>query len=165
MNARSIVTAAALTAGLLFTGFLASAVAADAPPAAAPAASAPPAGFDQSVTARLFKPVPGKAVIYVMRDLQTVWAGSVGVYLDGQLMGTTRMNTYFRWEVAPGSHVLVSATVPMAVLELKTEPGGIYYVWQDINPGFLRAPSALREVDLTTAQAALTEAVLRTSTK
>ena len=48
-------------------------------------------------------------------------------------MGTTSPNTFYRWEVPPGQHVIVSYTQPPAVLRLKTEPGGVYYVWQDIN--------------------------------
>jgi hypothetical protein len=43
---------------------------------------------------------------------------------------------------------------------LRTEPGGMYYVWQDINQGFLRSPSALRVVDQTTTRSTLTTARL-----
>jgi hypothetical protein len=46
------------------------------------------------------------------------------------------------------------------VLEFTTEPGGMYYIWQDINVGQQRAPSDLRLVDQTTARAVMATAVL-----
>ena len=105
--------------------------------------------------ARLLKPVPGKAVIYLLRDWGNWWQRDVPLSLDGQPMGSSRKDTYFRWEVEPGPHVLVSEANPPAVLEIKTEPGGVYYVWQDLNPGFLRGPSELHLVDETTARETL----------
>jgi hypothetical protein len=110
--------------------------------------------------ARLFKPVPGKAIIYLLRDRGDIWTMDVPVYLDGREMGATEPMSYFRWEVEPGMHVLLSATTPPAVLEIRTEPGGLYYIWQDINPGHQRAPSLLRQVDQTTARATMGTAVL-----
>lgn len=118
------------------------------------------AGIHAEATARLFKAVPGKAVIYLVRDRGDLWTWSVDVYLDGQNMGATGPLSYFRWEVDPGRHVLVSDTLPPALLEFTTEPGGLYYVWQDINTGQLRAPSELRMVDQTTARSVMATAVL-----
>jgi hypothetical protein len=46
------------------------------------------------------------------------------------------------------------------VLELRTEAGGLYYVWQDINSGQLRAPSRLEQVDIYTAKETMATAVL-----
>jgi hypothetical protein len=120
----------------------------------------PQAGLQAEIVARLFKPVPGKAVIYLLRDRGDVWTLDVPVRLDGRPMGATAPLTYFRWEVEPGKHVLVSDTVPPAVLEVATEPGGVYYVWQDINAGIIRAPSRLSQVDYTTARATVETAVL-----
>jgi len=110
--------------------------------------------------ARLYQPVPEKALIYLLRDRGDVWQFGVKVQLDGKAMGETEPMTYFRWEVAPGRHVIVSETVPPAVLELDTEPGGLYYVWQDINSGELRAASRLERVDIYTAKLTMDSAVL-----
>ncbi len=82
------------------------------------------------------------------------------VGLDEQIVGTTTPNTFYRWEVPPGQHVIVSFTQPPAVLRLKTEPGGIYYVWQDINVGLLREPSRLQVVDPVTARFTMDQASL-----
>jgi len=115
---------------------------------------------EADAAARLFQPVPGKAVIYLIRDFGDLWVGDVKVTLDGRDMGMTNSNTYMRWEVEPGEHTLVSFTYPPAALLLKTEPGGMYYVWQDINQGFERAPSMLRVVDQTTTRSTLATARL-----
>jgi predicted small lipoprotein YifL len=114
----------------------------------------------QDAQARLLESVPDKAVIYLLRDLGDIYITEVKVGLDGQLMGTTSHNTFYRWEVPAGMHVIVSYTQPPAVLTLKTEPGGVYYVWQDINVGLLREPSRLQVVDATTARLTMDQARL-----
>jgi len=118
------------------------------------------ASLEADAAARLFQPVQGKAVIYLIRDFGDIWVGDVKMTLDGRDMGVTNRNTYMRWEIAPGEHTLISYTSPPAALMLRTEPGGMYYVWQDINQGFLRSPSALRVVDQTTTRSTLTTARL-----
>jgi hypothetical protein len=123
--------------------------------------TAPPAvELAEETQARLYEPVPDKSVIYLVRDRGDVWQFGVKVQLDGKAMGETEPMTYFHWEVAPGKHVIVSETTPPAVLELHTEPGGQYYVWQDINSGQLRAASRLEQVDLYTAKMTIESAVL-----
>src|SRR5689334_5986005 len=56
--------------------------------AALPACAADPdpvsAGLQAETNARLFKPVPGKAVIYVLRDRGDIWTLDVPVQLDGK---------------------------------------------------------------------------------
>jgi hypothetical protein len=114
----------------------------------------------QDAQARLLEPVPGKAVIYLLRDFGAVYMRDVKVGLDGQLVGSTTRNTFYRWEVPPGLHTIVSYTTPPAVLTLKTAPGGVYYVWQDINVGQVREPSRLEVIDVTTARATMDQARL-----
>jgi len=118
----------------------------------------------QDAQARLLEPVPDKAVIYLLRDLGDIYISEVKVGLDGKLAGTTTHNTFYRWEVPPGVHTIVSYTTPPAVLTLKTEPGGVYYVWQDINVGLLREPSRLEVVDATTARMTMDQARLLSNT-
>ena len=115
---------------------------------------------EQDAQARLRNPVPDKAVIFLLRDLGDVYVTEVAVEVDGKIMGTTTHNTFYRWEVPPGPHVIVSYTQPPAVLRLKTEAGGVYYVWQDINVGLLREPSRLEIVDAVTARLTMDQARL-----
>lgn len=147
------ITTILASAALLLGGALA---------AAAQTQTAPPTNpIAAETTARLFQPVPGKAVIYLLRNRGDIWTFDVKVLLDGKDMGATSPSSYLRWEVPPGRHVIVSGTVPPAVIELKTEAGGMYYVWQDINVGFLRAFSRLEQVDQVTAKFTLDAASLR----
>ena len=119
-----------------------------------------PAGVAAETQARLFQPIPDKAVIYLLRDRGDLFRFDVRVLLDGRDMGSTSPNSYFRWEVPPGPHTIVSDTQPPAVLGLDTQPGGLYYVWQDINVGRLRAESRLEQVNAYTAQQTMESAVL-----
>jgi hypothetical protein len=119
---------------------------------------------EQDAQARLVRSVPDKAVIYLLRDRGDLYITEVQVGLDEQIMGTTSPNTFYRWEVPAGQHVIVSFTQPPAVLRLKTEPGGVYYVWQDINVGLLREPSRLQVVDAITARSTMDQASLLQNT-
>jgi hypothetical protein len=139
---------------------LSSALSAQAADSGSPAAQSPPAGIAAEMQARLFQPVAGKAVIYLLRDRGDLYRFDIRVLLDGRDMGATSPNSYFRWEVPPGPHVIVSDTQPPAVLELGTQPGGLYYVWQDIDFGLLRADSRLEQVNLYTAKQVMESAVL-----
>jgi hypothetical protein len=81
----------------------------------------------QDIQAKQFEPVPGKAVIYIVRD-------RLGPHLDDTLwlgeseMITTHTGTYYRWEVAPGTHHISGFGVSTASLTLTTEAGKIYFV-------------------------------------
>jgi hypothetical protein len=124
------------------------------PPSPAPQADA---------EARLFKPVADKALIYILRDRGDLFVGPVRLTLDGKDIGETVPNTYLRVETEPGTKLIVSYTNPPATLELKTLPGGLYYVWQDITAERLREHSALRVVDRNTARQVLTTATILTT--
>jgi hypothetical protein len=110
--------------------------------------------------ARLFQPVPGKAVIYVIRNDDWFWVGPRGLTLDGKNMGELKRDTYMRWEVAPGKHEIVSETEPPAIIALDTKPGGVYYVWQDIFAAVFNPHNRLRLVDYTTARLVLEHSVM-----
>jgi hypothetical protein len=110
--------------------------------------------------ARLYRAVPDKAVVYLIRDWGYLFAAEVKVTVDGKEIGETYPGSYFRWELPPGRHVIASLTDPPATLSITTAPGGIYYVWQDIHVGFLRPHTALRLVDQTTTRAVLDTAYL-----
>jgi hypothetical protein len=115
---------------------------------------------EQDAQARLLRSTPEKATIYLLRDLGDIYITDVEVGLDDHILGKTWPNTFYRWEVPPGQHVIVSFTTPPAVLTLNTEGGGVYYVWQDINFGRLREPSRLEIVDAVTARLTLNQARL-----
>jgi hypothetical protein len=112
----------------------------------------PAAKPEDDAKARLLQPVPDKAVIYLIRDRGDLYTANVKLTVDGKDMGESWPGTYFRWELPPGEHTIISYTYPPAALTIDTAPGGIYHVWQDINPGHQREHSQLRIVDVTTTQ-------------
>ncbi len=105
--------------------------------------------------AKLMRPVEGKAVIYVFRNEEPSAPWPIALSLDGKGMGSTGADTYVRWSVEPGQHILVSHAENDSPLVLQTEPGKIYYVWQEVSMGILRPRTTLHEVDRNTAEVAL----------
>lgn len=123
-------------------------------------AQAPFASPENDALAKLLGPVPDKAVVYVFRNEAASAPWPIHVTLDQKDMGATAANTYFRWEVAPGRHILVSETENKAPLVLDTQAGRVYYVWQEISMGIFQPRSTLRTVDQATAEIALRDCYL-----
>lgn len=86
----------------------------------------------EDIQAKRFEPVPGKAVIYIVRD-------NVGAHIDHSLwlddatMITTHTGTYYRWEVAPGTHRIRGGGEATSLLTLNAEAGKIYFVRHIVN--------------------------------
>jgi hypothetical protein len=110
---------------------------------------APPKSDTQ---AKLMLPVEGKAVIYLFRNDPPSAPWPIRVTLDGKDMGETGAQTYFRWEVSPGQHIVISYAEEWSGLAIDAEPGHMYYVWQDIHMGFFQPTTELRLVDRITAE-------------
>src|SRR4030095_29238 len=87
--------------------------------------------------AKQMLPTEGKAVIYLFRNSPPSAGWTITVTLDGKEMGETGGQTYFRWEVSPGEHIIISKTHDWSGLVVNAEPGHMYYVWQDIGMRFL----------------------------
>ncbi len=98
--------------------------------------------------AKQMLPAEGKAVIYLFRNSPPSAGWTIPVTLDGKEMGVTGGQTYFRWEVSPGEHMIISKTHDWSGLMVNAEAGRIYYVWQDIGIGFFVPTS---ELSLSTA--------------
>ena len=113
---------------------------------------APP---ETDTLAKLMQPVSDKAVVYLFRNEPASAPWQITVRMDGKEMGETRANTYFRWVIEPGRHVITSEADNEAGLVLDAEPGRIYYVWQDIQFGFFQPRTELQLVDQQTAEIAL----------
>jgi hypothetical protein len=68
------------------------------------------------------------------------------VALDGKIAGKTAAETYFKWTVNPGKHVITSLTENTAKIELDTKPERNYFIWQEVKMGMWAARSQLHEV-------------------
>jgi hypothetical protein len=113
---------------------------------------APP---ETDALSKLMQPVPGKAVVYLFRNETYSAPWTIKVTMDGKDMGQTGAETYFRWILEPGEHIVLSHTENVASLVLNAEAGRIYYVWQDIQMGLFQPRSRLTLVDRTTTEIAL----------
>ncbi len=97
--------------------------------------------------AKLFQPIADKSLIYLYRD-ELLGAGEpITVSLDGRAEGQTASRTYFLWVVSPGAHRILSLSGNRASLDLATEPGHVYFVWQEINLGLFTPGTTLHLVD------------------
>ena len=102
--------------------------------------------------AKLMQPAAGKAVIYLFRNQPPSAPWPVSVALDGKPMGKTGAQTYFRWEVDPGQHIVIAYGEGWSGLPIDAAAGHVYYVWQDIYMGFFQPRSELKLVDRITAE-------------
>jgi hypothetical protein len=103
-------------------------------------AAAPPHPLDAA--AKRFETVPGKAVIYVVRDgPDSLGYGSV-VTLDGEMIATVHPGTYLRLETAPGARRLAGYAGDGGGLTLRTGPGGLYFVRQSVQTSHLSTRSS-----------------------
>jgi uncharacterized protein DUF2846 len=79
------------------------------------------------IQAKRFESVSDKSVIYVVRTPMDSWESS-GVALDNNAQISTHRGTYYRWEVAPGTHRISGTGFGTAAVTLSTAPGKIYFV-------------------------------------
>ena len=75
----------------------------------------------------LIESVPDKAVIYIVRQPMDSWEPGI-VSLDGNQQVATHRNSYYRWEVAPGSHEVAGYAGAGGSVKLSTVAGKIYFV-------------------------------------
>lgn len=88
----------------------------------------------QDVQAKRFESVPGKAVIYLLRDSPDFNGMPAALLLDDETKLTTHPGTYYRWEVAPGQRRIAGFAGDSSVITLQVEPGKVYYVQQYLSP-------------------------------
>lgn len=120
-------------------------------------ASVPMASLEDDTKGKLFSVKPDKSSIYVYRNENFGGAISMTVSLNGRVAGQTGPQTYFLWEVDPGSHEIASHTENVSTLKLATEAGKAYYVWQEVKMGAFMARSLLQQVDEETGRKGVLE--------
>lgn len=120
-------------------------------------ASVPMASMEDDTKGKLFSVKPDKSSIYVYRNENFGGAISMTVSLNGKVAGQSGPQTYFLWEVDPGSHEVASHTENVSTLKLTTEAGKAYYVWQEVKMGMWMARSQLQQVDEETGRKGVLE--------
>ncbi|XHS79771.1 DUF2846 domain-containing protein [Burkholderiaceae bacterium UC74_6] len=95
--------------------------------------------------AKSFKPNPAVSQVYVYRNETLGAALSMPVTVDGKVAGSTGPHSYFKFDLPAGQHVITSQG-DGSKLELATENGKIYYVWQEVKMGMISGGSKLQLV-------------------
>ena len=94
----------------------------------------PPSPAD--IAAKRFEHVPGKAVIYLVRDLHDFSRDASTVMLDDNMMGSTYPGTYFRWEVEPGRHQIRGYAGDNGSFTIDAAPDRMYFIQQSVSRMF-----------------------------
>jgi hypothetical protein len=109
-------------------------------------ASAPMATPERDQQAKTFAPVAERGVIYIFRDESFGAAVKLPLVVDGRLLGDTVAHSYFRLELEPGTHEILSKAEADSTLKLTVEAGKVYFVWQEVKMGLWSARCLLHEI-------------------
>jgi len=126
-------------------------------------ATLPMASLEDDALAKRFVTAPDKSLIYLYRNELFGGAVPFQVSIDGQVAGQTIVNTFLKWDVPPGEHVIKSHSENPPSLLLVTKPGKAHFVRQEIKMGMWMPRSLLYEVSEQEGKAAINECKLVTS--
>ncbi len=123
-------------------------------------ASVPMASKEDDAAAKKFQAPADQGRIYVYRNEAMGGAVKIPITLDGKLMGSTGKNTFFVFDVSPGSHEVgcIGETPGKVTVDLKG--GEAAYVWQEMKMGMWAASCAMHNVDEQTGQKGVSECAL-----
>ncbi len=102
---------------------------------------------------------PNKAQVYIYRNEVLGAALAMPVTVDGKLIGKTGPKSFFKLDLTEGKHTLTSQGSE-STLDLNTENGKIYYVWQEVKMGVMSGGSKLQLVDAAKGQKGVKECSL-----
>ena len=123
-------------------------------------ASVPMASPEHDAQAKSFAAQPDKANIYLYRNESMGAAVKMDVVLDNNPVGKTVAKSYMKLEVSPGQHTIVSKAENDDVLNINTEAGKNYFVWQEVKMGILYARNLMHLTDEQTGKAGVLECKL-----
>lgn len=104
------------------------------------------ASLEKDSKAKLFVTDEKLSNVYLYRNENFGMAIGMPVVVDGKIAGKTGAKSFFNWKLEPGEHVFKSLTENTSVLNLKTEAGKNYFIWQEVKMGMWSARSLLQEV-------------------
>lgn len=119
--------------------------------------SVPLATDQQDMAAKQFTANPNGAQIYIYRNEIMGGQIKIDVRLDGVEVGKTLQNTFILLQVPQGQHVIESESENTSKLELQTEKGKNYFVWQEAKMGIWLVRNKLQSVDENTGKKGVLE--------
>ncbi len=85
------------------------------------------------IQGKKFESIADKAVIYIVRARVDGLVAAPLTLSNGTI--STHQGTYYRWEVAPGTHRIEGGGVHTAAVTVQAEAGKIYFVEQTADGG------------------------------
>lgn len=122
------------------------------------------ASSEHDAQAKSFAVKSDKSNIYLYRNESMGAAVKMDVVLDNNPVGQTVAKSYLKLEVSPGQHTLISKAENDDVLNINTEAGKNYFVWQEVKMGILYARNLMHLSDEQTGKAGVLECKLIEST-
>lgn len=100
---------------------------------------------ESSDTSRLHEE---RATVYLYRiDPATGATGQLGVRVNGMDAGGTTPNTFFKWELKPGTYTFMTYTKKASVsMEVKVKAGRFYFIRQEARMGINEGKVSMRQV-------------------
>lgn len=120
-------------------------------------ASVPMASLEEDSTAKQFQVSKEKSSIYLYRNESFGGAIPLTVSIDDQMSGQTAPYTFYKWEVAPGEHLIKSFAEDVSSLLLVAKAGQAHFVRQEVKMGMWMARSQLSEVSESEGKEAINE--------
>lgn len=126
-------------------------------------ASVPMASKEEDVAAKSFRVPSDKGRIYVYRNELLGGAVKMPITVDGKLVGSTVKNTYFIFDVSPGTHELGCVGETPGKVTVDAKAGEAAYVWQEMKMGMWAASCAMHVVDEQKGRQGVSECTLAVS--
>ena len=126
-------------------------------------ASVPMASKEDDAAAKTFRAPSDKGRIYVYRNESMGGAVKIPITLDGKLEGSTAKQTYFIFDVSPGSHEVGCIGETPGTVTVDAKSGEAAYVWQEMKMGMWAASCAMHIVDEQTGRKGVSESTLAVS--
>ena len=101
----------------------------------------------QEIAAKRFETVPGKAVVYVFRDLVNFGGVQAPIALDGNQIGTSYGGTFFHLVLEPGPHRLTGMFGDSGSMQFSVQAGQMYFIQQNVTLNFGMVNSFFAAVD------------------
>ena len=86
----------------------------------------------EEIAAKRFETVPGKAVVYLFRDIVNYGVVPAPVALDGIQVGSSFGGTFFRFVLEPGRHRIEGMYVDNGAIEITVAANQLYFLQQTV---------------------------------
>ena len=126
-------------------------------------ASVPMASKEEDAAAKSFRVPSDKGRVYVYRNEFMGGAVKIPITLDRKLVGSTLKNTFFAFDVNPGTHEVGCVGETPGTVTVDVKAGGAAYVWQEMKMGMWAASCAMHIMDEQKGQQAISECTLAAS--